>query len=80
MEREAPDILKQRKLEEASSRKGPWSLDLILKLVSKYLWEDVYSFIYLFILLSNISGSACVKHCDRIWGFKGESQWFIISS
>lgn len=65
--KEAPDILEaQRKLEEASSRKGPWSLALIPKLVSKYLWEDVYSFIYLFILLTNTSGSACVKHCDRI--------------
>ena len=51
MKRDTPDILKkQRKLEEASSRKGPWSLDLSPKLVSKYLWEDIFihSYIYSF--------------------------------
>ena len=73
MEREAPDILKkQRKLEEASSRKGPCSLYLTPKLVSKYVWEDmfihsyIYSFFQLILQAQHVSSTVIGYEVSRV--------------
>ena len=73
MKRDTPDILKkQRKLEEASSRKGPWSLDLSPKLVSKYLWEDIfihsysYSFFRVILQAQHVSSTVIGYEVSRV--------------